>query len=77
MRIFIRACSLLVPWVLFFGGIGAVFQPKSGADWVFAGHWLLIPFMPVYCIIVVVIFRLTRPPVEPPFIRELNAKRGR
>ena len=71
MRLLVRAFFVIVPWVLFVATIGAVFQPKTGADWLLT-HWLLIPFVPVYTLVVSIAFHFTRPTPEHPYIQKLK-----
>ncbi len=77
MRSVKRLLILVLPWLLFVSGIGIVFKPQSGAQWLLAGHWLLIPFLPVYVLLVWLVFRATRPPKETPTTRWIKSVQQR
>jgi hypothetical protein len=55
-----RAFLIVLPVVLFVFGVGTVFQPKNAGEFIFAAHWLLIPFVPLYAVWIGVAFVLTR-----------------
>ena len=76
MRILVRALFIVVPWILFILAIGAIFEPRNANEWVFAGHWLLVPFVPIYLVVVLIGFYRTRPPIESSFMKKLKEKRG-
>jgi hypothetical protein len=61
MRLLVRILLVLLPWLVFVVAINVAFQPADAAQFVFAAHWLLIPFLPVYAIVLLVGFRSTRP----------------
>jgi hypothetical protein len=61
MRLLVRVLLALLPWLVFVVAINVVFQPADAAQFVFAAHWLLIPFLPVYALVLIVGFRCTRP----------------
>jgi hypothetical protein len=75
MRGFKRLLILAVPWVLFFVGIAVTFGPQEGAQWLLAAHWLLIPFLPVYAVVVALGFRATRAAEETSTQRWLKSAR--
>jgi hypothetical protein len=77
MRRFKRLLILIVPWALFLTGTAVILEPRTAAEWVFAGHWLLIPFLPIYAVLVVLGFRATRPPDETPTTRWLKSAQRR
>ena len=76
MRLLLRFLAVVIPWLIYFIGISATFGPQSGADWVLVGHWLLIPFLPIYLLVLVVAFRFTRQPIQPSYTRKLREKQG-